>query len=124
MTALESRSGPPSRLCWEVLPFRRRLPRCRILPARFDYRGDHGSVVCRNCGSQPPNGGMDKFHRQTLASEDAETRRRHGRVNILRLGPVDDYTNAYKKQWLDPHNEELRLRRRNVETPSAPPPPE
>ncbi len=60
--------------------------------------------------------------RQTLAAEDKETRRRHGRVNILRIGPNDDYTSAYKRQWLNATEEELRLRRRAIETPSAPPP--
>ncbi|WP_342741959.1 DUF3035 domain-containing protein [Roseovarius lutimaris] len=61
--------------------------------------------------------------RQTLAAEDKEIRRRHGRVNILRLGPTDDYTNSYKRQWLDPYSEERRLRRNGTITPSSPPPP-
>ena len=60
--------------------------------------------------------------RQTLAREDEEIRRKHGRVNILRLGPVDDYTNAYKRQWLDADSERVRLQRRGIATPSAPPP--
>lgn len=60
--------------------------------------------------------------RQTLAREDAEVRRRHGRVNILNIGPVDDYTNAYKRQWLDSQREHRRLRRLGIEVPSAPPP--
>ena len=58
--------------------------------------------------------------RQTLAREDAETRRKHGRVNILRLGPVDDYTDAYKRQWLDADSEEMRLRRAGVEHAERP----
>ena len=66
--------------------------------------------------------GADSGIRQTLATEDAEIRRRHGRVDFFRIGLTDDYTDSYKKQWLDAHNEELRLRRRNVQTPSAPPP--
>ncbi|SHL49799.1 Beta-barrel assembly machine subunit BamF [Roseovarius marisflavi] len=61
--------------------------------------------------------------RQTLSEEDSEIRRRHGRVNILRLGPKDDYTNAYKRQWLDAYAEERRLRRNGTVTPSSPPPP-
>lgn len=60
--------------------------------------------------------------RQTLAAEDRDTRRRHGRVNIFNIGPNDDYTNAYKRQWLDADSENVRLRRRGVVTPSAPPP--
>lgn len=60
--------------------------------------------------------------RQTLRVEDSEVRRRHGRVNILRLGPSDDYTNAYRRQWLNSQAEQERLRRLGIETPSAPPP--
>lgn len=60
--------------------------------------------------------------RQTLAAEDAEIRRRHGRVNILRIGPTDDYTNAYKRQWLNADAEKARLQRRGIWTPSSPPP--
>ena len=60
--------------------------------------------------------------RQTLATEDADVRRRHGRINILRLGPIDDYTNAYKRQWLPPYTEEQRLRRSGIQTPTNPPP--
>lgn len=59
--------------------------------------------------------------RQTLRAEDKETRRRHGRVNILNIGPNDDYTNAYRRQWLDAQAEFRRLRRAGVATPSAPP---
>lgn len=61
--------------------------------------------------------------RQALAEEDKDLRRRHGRVNILRLGPKDDYTNAYKRQWLDAYGEERRLRRNGTATPSSPPAP-
>lgn len=66
--------------------------------------------------------GVDPDIRPTLAQEDRDTRRRHGRVNIFNIGPNDDYTNAYKKQWLDGYDETERLRRRGVMTPSAPPP--
>ncbi|MCR9146054.1 MAG: DUF3035 domain-containing protein [Rhodobacteraceae bacterium] len=60
--------------------------------------------------------------RQVLAQEDAETRRRHGRVNILNIGPNDDYTDAYRRQWLDSDQEAKRLRGLGISTPSAPPP--
>lgn len=65
--------------------------------------------------------GVTSGIRQVLAAEDAELRRRHGKVNILRLGFVDDYANAYKKQWLDARAESARLRRLGVVTPTAPP---
>lgn len=60
--------------------------------------------------------------RQTLRAEDQDTRRRYGRRNILRIGPTDDYTDAYKRQWLDSHQTQERLRQRGIQTPSAPPP--
>lgn len=59
--------------------------------------------------------------RRKLAVEDARTRRRHGRVNIFNLGPLDDYTTAYQDQWLDAQAEKQRMQRRGVVTPSAPP---
>lgn len=60
--------------------------------------------------------------RQQLAAEDAEVRRSHGRVNILRLGANDDYTDAYRRQWLDAQQEQRRMMQSGVVTPSAPPP--
>ncbi|WP_297772227.1 DUF3035 domain-containing protein [uncultured Roseovarius sp.] len=61
--------------------------------------------------------------RQTLAAEDKELRRQHGRVDVLRFLPGDDYTQAYRRHWLDAHREERRLRNRGVLTPASPPPP-
>ena len=66
--------------------------------------------------------GVNADVRQALAAEDADTRRRHGRVNIFNLGPNDDYTDSYKKQWLDSQAEKQRLMYNGVVTPSAPPP--
>ena len=68
--------------------------------------------------------GRDPGIRQTLAAEDREIRQQHGRVNVLRFLPIDDYLQAYKDQWLDPYAEERRLRRRGVRTPAAPPSPD
>ena len=59
--------------------------------------------------------------RQVVRQEDIETRRRHGRVNLIRIGNADDYTDAYKRQWLEASREERRLRQRGIKTPSAPP---
>ncbi|MGI3211573.1 DUF3035 domain-containing protein [Roseovarius tibetensis] len=61
--------------------------------------------------------------RQTLAEEDRETRRRHGRVNILGILPGDDYVQAYRQQWLNAYAEERRLRNRGILTPASPPAP-
>jgi hypothetical protein len=66
--------------------------------------------------------GVSPGIRQTLAVEDAETRRRYGHVNIFNIGPNNDYVDAYKKQWLDSDAEQQRLKRSGVVTPSAPPP--
>lgn len=65
--------------------------------------------------------GVSASIRETLRVEDKETRRRHGRVNILNIGPNDDYSNAYRKQWLDAYGEYYRLRDLGVTIPSAPP---
>jgi len=65
--------------------------------------------------------GVSAGIRETLRVEDKETRRRHGRVNILNIGPNDDYSSAYRKQWLDAYGEYYRLRNLGVITPSAPP---
>ncbi len=66
--------------------------------------------------------GVSDNIRQTLASEDVDVRRRQGRVNILNIGPNDDYTNAYRRQWLDSQAEQRRLQARGIVTPAAPPP--
>lgn len=66
--------------------------------------------------------GTDPAIRQTLRAEDTDIRRKYGRRNILRIGPRDDYTQAYKRQWLDEQTERERLRRAGIVTPTAPPP--
>ncbi|MCZ7674788.1 MAG: DUF3035 domain-containing protein [Roseovarius sp.] len=66
--------------------------------------------------------GTDPAIRQTLRVEDDKIRRNYGRRNLLRIGPRDDYTQAYKRQWLDEQAERERLRRAGVVTPTAPPP--
>ncbi len=67
-------------------------------------------------------GGIQPGIGQVLAQEDYETRRRHGRRDIFHLGATDDYTAAYKSQWLDADRELARLRAHKIKTPSAPPP--
>ncbi len=63
--------------------------------------------------------GVSSGIRQTLRAEDERTRSRHGRVNIFNIGPVDDYTTAYRRQWLDGTAETNRLRRAGIKVPSA-----
>ncbi|MCQ0091042.1 DUF3035 domain-containing protein [Roseovarius sp. M141] len=78
-------------------------------------RGDAGLL------NQTQRYGVNPAIRQELAYEDADTRRRHGRVNIFNIGPYDDYTDAYKKQWLDAQAAKQRMQRSGVVTPSSPP---
>ncbi|MEL7012000.1 MAG: DUF3035 domain-containing protein [Pseudomonadota bacterium] len=59
--------------------------------------------------------------RATLAREDLEVRRRRGRVNILNIGPSDDYDLAYRRQWLDAIAENERLKSLGIATSSGPP---
>ncbi|WP_422030148.1 DUF3035 domain-containing protein [Roseovarius sp.] len=66
--------------------------------------------------------GTDPAIRQRLRVEDSEVRRSYGRRNILRIGPRDNYTDAYKRQWLDSEAEQRRMRNAGVITPTAPPP--
>jgi len=66
--------------------------------------------------------GTDPAIRQRLRTEDQKIRNNYGRRNILRIGPRDNYTDAYKRQWLDSDDEQRRLRRAGVVTPTAPPP--
>jgi hypothetical protein len=65
--------------------------------------------------------GVDGNIRPTLRREDEQVRRSFGRRNLLRIGPRDDYTQAYRRQWLDAYYETERLRRAGVITPTAPP---
>ena len=100
-----------------------------------DPRGDSiaalgGNPNSRNAGVAPADGGLvnhaNRFGTQgniraTLRTEDEAVRTAYGRRNILRIGPRDDYTQAYKRQWLDAPQEQDRLRRSGIITPTAPP---
>ena len=68
--------------------------------------------------------GVNPGIRQVLASEDVEVRRRYGRLNILNIGPNDDYNLAYRRQWLNSQAEAQRLRSLGIATPASPPPAE
>lgn len=68
--------------------------------------------------------GVSPGIRQTLRVEDEALRRRHGRVNILRIAATSDYDNAYRREWLDSYGEYYRLRRAGITVPAAPPEPD
>ena len=65
--------------------------------------------------------GVNSGIRQQLASEDADFRRRRGRLTQIRLVPVDRYAQVYQRQALDPQREAARYRRAGVPPPTAPP---
>lgn len=65
--------------------------------------------------------GVEPNIRDTLARQDAEFRRRQGRMTRIKLFPVDRYSQAYRKQALDPFPVTEAFRRRGYETPTSPP---
>lgn len=89
-----------------------------------------GNPNSRNAGIAPADGtlvshanryGTQGGIRSTLRAEDQAVRNAYGRRNLLRIGPRDDYTQAYKRQWLDAQQEQIRLRQSGIVTPTAPP---
>lgn len=65
--------------------------------------------------------GVQPGIRASLAQSDAEFRKRKGRFTQFRIVPVDRYSQAYKSQILDAHNEAERWRNAGGRTPSYPP---
>lgn len=65
--------------------------------------------------------GVPANARQVIDEEDAEFRKRQARWSRVRLFPVDRYSQAYRKQALDPFRQTQLFRNRNAGTPSAPP---
>lgn len=59
--------------------------------------------------------------RVTLAEEDADFRRRRGRLTNIRLFNVDRYADVYRRQAIDPNSELQRYRSAGAVTPTAPP---
>lgn len=65
--------------------------------------------------------GVPANTRATIAAEDAKFRKRQGRLSSIKLFPVDRYSQAYRKQILDPYTESRRFRGAGFPTPSSPP---
>lgn len=65
--------------------------------------------------------GVEPGVRATLAASDAEFRKRQGRMTRIRLFPVDRYSQAYRKQSLEPFGQTEAFRRAGRATPTAPP---
>ncbi|MFW2588848.1 DUF3035 domain-containing protein [Sagittula sp. SSi028] len=64
--------------------------------------------------------GTDPAIRQTLATEDAALRKRRGLFSWS-IVPQDNYTNAYRRETLDPYAWLNRYRQAGARTPAAPP---
>lgn len=59
--------------------------------------------------------------RQTLAEQDAQFRKRQGRLTRIRLFQVDRYNQAYRRQALNPFSVSRQNAVRGVSTPTHPP---
>lgn len=65
--------------------------------------------------------GVPADTRASLATEDAEFRKKQAKWTRVRLFPVDRYEQAYRKQALDPYPIAERYREAGATTPTAPP---
>lgn len=65
--------------------------------------------------------GVDPTIRNELATEDAEFRRKRGRLTQFKIFPDNEYANVYRPQALDPRDTADAWRRAGARTPSAPP---
>jgi hypothetical protein len=65
--------------------------------------------------------GVDPNIRANLAETDAAFRKRKQRFTQFRIIPVDRYDQAYRRQALNPFDEQARWRNAGARTPSAPP---
>ena len=59
--------------------------------------------------------------RQVVNQEDAEFRKRKGRLTRLRLFPVDRYAQVYEREAINADAVNETARSRGIETPSSPP---
>lgn len=65
--------------------------------------------------------GVEQNVRSAVETEDAEFRRKRGRLTGIRLFPVDRYGQVYSKQTLDPFDQAERYRAAGAITPTSPP---
>ncbi|WP_425044448.1 DUF3035 domain-containing protein [Primorskyibacter sp. S87] len=65
--------------------------------------------------------GVAQDARAVIASEDAEFRKRQGRMTRIKLFPVDRYEQVYRKEALSPSQQNQLFRNSGAATPSAPP---
>ncbi|WP_170349817.1 MULTISPECIES: DUF3035 domain-containing protein [Ruegeria] len=65
--------------------------------------------------------GVPSNTRQVVDTEDAEFRRKQGRLTRLRLFKIDRYSQVYSREALDANRQNEAARQAGIETPSAPP---
>jgi len=65
--------------------------------------------------------GVPANTRQVVDAEDAEFRKKQGRLTRLRLFKVDRYSQVYQRQALNADAQNEAARNAGIETPSAPP---
>ncbi|SCZ66658.1 Beta-barrel assembly machine subunit BamF [Epibacterium ulvae] len=65
--------------------------------------------------------GVEENVRADLAQADADFRRRENRTARFKLFRVDRYSEAYRRQALNPNRQNRIFRRAGIETPAAPP---
>ena len=65
--------------------------------------------------------GREANIRATLATADAEFRKRQARFTQFRILPEDTYARAYRRETLNPGSVAAQFQRAGIPTPSAPP---
>lgn len=65
--------------------------------------------------------GVPQGIRQTLSEEDANFRRRQGRMTQFQIFRSDLYSRVYRRQTMNPFEIERQARRSGVPTPASPP---
>ena len=65
--------------------------------------------------------GVPANTRTAMATEDADFRRKQGRLSSFKLFRVDRYSEVYRREVLNAYGANKAFRRAGAETPSAPP---
>lgn len=65
--------------------------------------------------------GVPANARAAISQEDAEFRRKQGRMTSIKLFPVDRYSQVYRRQVMNSYEMNERFRQSGFDTPTAPP---
>lgn len=84
---------------------------------------DAGAIPASDAALVAASGrrGVQPGVRAALADTDARFRKRQSRMTRLRLFPVDRYSQAYRREALEPYGQAEAFRRAGRETPTSPP---